>query len=236
VNNVGFSYHSAGFSLIMILSITLIKYGKIDLFILLALIISIIALKGRTHIFIVAYVLLWYLLSLGFYKKITTSFLILIFLSYFVTYDFEFLSKFFPDVIDRGASVGVRDVFWACYYNNVEWISLYGSNDIIDGCYQQTWKDLVFKEHETTQYENSFFLLHSKIGLFSLPIFGYFIFAIFNYLRKKSFFLLGLFLMFIVRISTGDLMFFRHYDFLWILFVVYPMIKYHKSPELPSKA
>lgn len=214
------SYHDFGFILCFNFLLYALFSKNINFFILLLNITAIIFLKGRTEIFIGLSIFIYCLYLL---KNKFTNFIILLFIILFL---FILINQYdinvFPDLKDRAFSLALRSDIYACVYENYISFILNPNVYYVQDCIRSVWirNEGYMWVNNLLSYENSYILLYTKVGFFSLILVAINIYSIFRSFFNNGLLFSIILLLFFIRSITGDLYFFTYRDFI-LFFVIY---------------
>ena len=211
----GSSYHIVTWLLLLLNSLVLLEYSykyklnKTNLLMLSILfLMSSLLLQGRTGIAISAIIFIYILVRYYKISIIPLLLLSLIFSTFNVNVD-QVAQKFGGDAYERGVKLGPRELIWGCYYDNIEMNNLlYGFNpDKVAGpCIESIGFN--------TRTESSFLSLISEVGASSILVLLLIFYSIIKNIHIYTM-TIPILLAIIVRISTGDFLFFTVFD--WII-------------------
>ncbi len=218
---LGSSYHLITWLLLMLNSIVLIEFSKVGnldkkklLIIGVLMLGAFILLSGRTGI-VIGFMLFLFILH-KYYKVGVLLLALILFPSIYIFMDgisLDSLMQIFGgDIYERGAKLGPREWIWGCYSSGLTANDLiFGFNqyDVAGKCIEQIGFDI--------RTESSFLSLVSEVGIFSIILLLLILVGVYKSIYISGM-ILPVFLAIIIRVSTGDFLFFTIFD--WIILYV----------------
>lgn len=224
------SRNSISISMIFAVSFVYIAYHQANKLIplwpaIITFIVSVQAI-GRsgiisTGLLLIGIILLRIIKMRNLFKKLLTTIIIIIIIYYVFFFNYDFLSHnyFYYLESNKFESEG-REEIWSYYFNQIE-------NNPLYFIFGTTNEDSYMINKWNNNYHNSFISLHSRIGIFAIPVMVAMVASLFRYWSNNKLYFL-LLLVFSVRSFSDEVIFFLNYDFLFYYLILESFINNKK--------